>query len=138
MIATPIPARRPRTLVFHRGPVGDVVAFTGRVLLRCAVIIAPFLISVVAFLAANTRFETIAVALLILVYCAVRCVGIAVIERSELAMIGAEHSPAVLVRLRDERRRSRINAAVECGVLAVLGVYAALKVTMPSYLAGWP
>lgn len=61
MIATPIPARHPRAFVIHRGSAGDLVAFTSRVLLRCAVIIAPFLIAVVAFLAADTRFETIAV-----------------------------------------------------------------------------
>ena len=50
-------------------------------------------------------------------------------------MIGAEYTPAALVKLRDERRRSRINATVECGLLAVLGFYAALKITMPSLLA---
>jgi hypothetical protein len=136
MIATPIPARRSRTLVFHRGSVGDVVAFTGRVLLRCAVIIAPFLISVAAFLAADTRFETVAVALLILVYCAIRCVGIAVIERSELAMIGAqqlaialarrqsqfdlEKFAAALKQLRAGHEKSKLQAMVECGSLAIL------------------
>ena len=53
-------------------------------------------------------------------------------------MIGAEHSPATLVRLRDERRRSRMQATVECGLLTILAFYAALKITMPSLVAGWP
>jgi hypothetical protein len=53
-------------------------------------------------------------------------------------MQGAHHSPAMLVRLRDERRRSRRHATVECALLTVLGFYAALKVTAPSLLAGWP
>lgn len=114
------------------------MATFGGILVRAGMTLVMLCIVAGAFLAAQTPFQHVTVALFIFTYCAIRYVGLSVIERSELAMIGAEHSPAVLVRLRDERRRSRINAAVECGVLAVLGVYAALKVTMPSYLAGWP
>ena len=74
------------------------------------------------------------VALFIFLYCALRTVGLAVIERSELVMQVAQHAPATLVRLREERLRSRRQATVECGLLAVLGVYAAVKVVAPHLL----
>ncbi len=53
-------------------------------------------------------------------------------------MQGAQHAPATLVRLREERLRSRRQATVECGLLAVLGVYAAVQVVASSLLVGWP
>lgn len=131
--------RRPRTLVFHRGSIGDLVTFTGRVLLRCAVIIVPFLIAVVAFLAADDSFQTAVIALLILVYCAIRFVGITVVERSELAMISAQQVATALARrtshfdlgpyvetlkrMQDEREKSKLQATVECGSLAILSYY---------------
>ncbi len=43
-------------------------------------------------------------------------------------MQGAQHAPPTLVRLREERLRSGRQATVECALLAVLGVYAALRV----------
>ncbi len=114
------------------------MATFGRVLMRAGMTLVTLLIVWGAFLAAQTPFQHVTVALFIFMYCAIRYVGLSVIERSELAMINVQHSPATLVRLRDERRRSRINATVECGVLAVLGVYAAVKVVAPSLLAAWP
>jgi hypothetical protein len=42
------------------------------------------------------------------------------------------------VRLREERLRSRRQATVECGLLVVLGFYAAVKVVAPGVLVGWP
>jgi len=39
-----------------------------------------------------------------------------------------QHAPATLVRLREERLRSRRQATVECGLLAVLGFCAAVRV----------
>jgi hypothetical protein len=61
---------------------------------------------------------------------------LSVIERSELVMQGAQHAPATLVRLREERLRSRRQATVECGLLAVLGFYAAIKVVAPNLPVG--
>jgi hypothetical protein len=51
-------------------------------------------------------------------------------------MQGAQHTPATLVRLREERLRSRRQATVECGLLAVLGVYAALRAVAPGLIVG--
>lgn len=109
-----------------------------RFAMRASMMLVILLITWGAFLAAKTPFQHVTVALFVFLYCAIRYVGLTVIERSELVMIGTERSTATLVRLRDERRRSRVQATVECGMLAVLGFYAALKVTMPSLLAGWP
>src|SRR5688572_20783919 len=119
---------------WSRAKSGGIMATLGRVLMRAGMMLVTLLIVWAAFIAAATPCQHVTVALCIFLYCAIRYVGLTVIERSELAMIGAEHSPAMLVRLRDERRMSRINATVECGLLAVLGFYAALKVTMPSLL----
>jgi len=109
-----------------------------RVAMRASMMLVTLLIAAAAFLAAQTPFQHVTVALFIFLYCAIRYVGLSVIERSELALQGAQHAPAMLVRLREARLRSRREATVECGLLTVLGVYAALKVTMPSLLAGWP
>lgn len=114
------------------------MATFGRVVMRAGMMLVTLLLVVGAFLAAQTPFQHVTVALMIFLFCAIRYVGMTVIERSELAMINVQHSPATLVRLRDERRRSRVQATVECGLLTVLAVYAALKVVMPSLLAGWP
>ncbi len=92
----------------------------------------------VAMRASMTPFQHVTVALFIFLYCALRTVGLSVIERSELVMQGAQHAPATLVRLREERLRSRRQATVECGLLTVLGFYAAVKVAAPSLLVGWP
>ena len=100
--------------------------------------LVPYLSWEAAFLAAQTPFQHVTVALFIFLYCAIRTVGLSVIERSELVMQGAQHAPPTLVRLREERLRSRRQATVECGLLAVLGVYAAIKVVAPSLLAGSP
>ncbi len=112
------------------------MATFARILMRAGMVLVMLSITVGAFLAAKTPFQHVTVALFIFMYIAIRAVGLSVIERSELAMINVQHSPATLVRLRDERRRSRINATVECGLLAVLGVYSAVKVVAPSLLAG--
>ena len=109
-----------------------------RVAMRASMMLVILLITWGAFLAAQTPFQHVTVALFIFTYCAIRFVGLSVIERSELVLLGAEHALATLVRLRDERRRSRIQATFECGLPTVLGFYAALKVTMPSLLIGWP
>jgi hypothetical protein len=114
------------------------MAILGRVLMRTGMTLVMLAIVAGAFLAAQTPFQHVTVALCIFLYCAIRAVGLSVIERSELAMINAQQPAAVLVRLRDERRRSRINATVECGVMVLLAVCAALKVVMPSLLVGWP
>lgn len=127
-------SRRP--LVFHRGSAADLVAFTGRVLLRAATIIAPFLIAVAAFNAADSHFEEVVIALLILLYCGIRLVGITLVERGQLALITAQEMTTALARrssqfdlepfvaalksLREERERSKVQAAVECGSLAIL------------------
>jgi hypothetical protein len=58
--------------------------------------------------------------------------------RASLVMQGAQHAPATLVRLREERLRSRRQATVECGLLAVLGIYAAVKMVAPGLLVGSP
>jgi hypothetical protein len=113
------------------------MATFGRILIRAGMMLVTLLIGVGAFLAAQTPFQHVTVALFIFLYCAIRYVGLSVIERSELVMQGAQHAPATLVRLREERLRSRRQATVECGLLAVLGVYAAIKVVSPSLLAGW-
>jgi hypothetical protein len=102
--------------------------------MRASMMGVTLLIAVAAFLAAQTPFQHVTVALFIFLYCAIRYVGLSVIERSELVMHGVQHAPATLVRLRDERRRSRLQATVECGLLAVLGFYAALKVAAPHLL----
>jgi hypothetical protein len=106
----------------------------GWILMRAGMVLVTLLIALGAFFGAQTPFQNLTVALLILLYCAIRYVGLSIIERSELAMIGQSHSPAVLVTLRDERRRSRINATVECAVLAALALFAAVKVVAPSLL----
>lgn len=105
-----------------------------RVAIRASITLVTLLIATAAFLAAQTPFQHVTVALFIFLYCAIRYVGLSVIERSELMMQGAEHAPATLVRLRDERLRSRRQATVECGLLAVLGVYTAIKVLSPGLL----
>jgi hypothetical protein len=107
-----------------------------RVAMRASMMLVTLLIAAAAFLAAQTPFQHVTVALFVLMYCAIRFVGLSVIERSELVMQGVQHSPATLVRLRDERRRSRIQATVECGLLTVLGVYAAVRVVAPSLILG--
>lgn len=125
-----------RQLVFHRGSAADLVAFTGRVLLRAAVIIVPFLVSVAAFNAADTHFQEVVIALLILIYCGIRAVGLTLVERGQLALITAQEMTTALARrsshfdlepfvaalksMRAERERSRLQAAVECGSLAIL------------------
>lgn len=109
-----------------------------RVAMRASMLLVTLLIAVAAFLAAQTPFQHTTVALFIFLYCAIRYVGLSVIERSELVMQGVQHASATLVRLREERQRSRRQATVECGLLAVLGVYAAIKVVAPSLLVGWP
>ncbi len=109
-----------------------------RVAMRASMMGVTLLIAVAAFLAAQTPFQHVTVALFIFLYCALRTVGLSVIERSELVMQGAQHAPATLVRLREERLRSRRQATVECGLLAVLGVYAALRVVAPGLMVGWP
>jgi hypothetical protein len=109
-----------------------------RVAMRASMMGVTLLIAVAACLAAQTPFQHVTVALFIFLYCALRTVGLSVIERSELVMHGAQHAPATLVRLREERLRSRRQATVECGLLAVLGVYAAVRVVAPSLLVGWP
>lgn len=109
-----------------------------RVAMRVSIMLVTLLIAVAAFLAAQTPFQHVTVALFIFLYCAIRTVGLSVIERSELVMQGAQHPPATLVRLRDERLRSRCQATVECGLLTVLGFYAPLKVVAPGLLMGWP
>ncbi len=114
------------------------MATFGRVLMRAGMVLVTLLITVGAFLAAKTPFQHVTVALFIFLYCAIRYVGLSVIERSELAMIGTQQSTAELVRLRDERLRSRRQANLECGLLLVLGVYAAIKVVSPGVLVGWP
>jgi hypothetical protein len=106
--------------------------------MRASMMLVTLVIAVAAFLAAQTPFQHVTVALFIFLYCAIRYVGLCVIERSELMMLGAQHTPATLVRLRNERRRSRRHATVECALLTVLGFYAALKVTAPSLLVWWP
>jgi hypothetical protein len=105
-----------------------------RVAMRAAMMGVTLLIAVAAFLAAQTPFQHVTVALFIFLYCAIRYVGLSVIERSELLMQGAQRAPATLVRLREERLRSCRQAAVECGLLVVLGIYAALRVIAPSWL----
>jgi hypothetical protein len=107
-----------------------------RVAMRASMMGVTLLIAVAACLAAQTPFQLVTVALFIFLYCALRTVGLSVIERSELVMQGAQHAPAMLVRLREERLRSRRQATVECELLAVLGVYAAIKVVAPSLLLG--
>jgi hypothetical protein len=106
--------------------------------MRASMMLVTLVIAVAAFLAAQTPFQHVTVALFIFLYCAIRYVGLCVIERSELMMLGAQHTPATLVRLRNERRRFRRHATVECALLTVLGFYAALKVTAPSLLVWWP
>lgn len=110
------------------------MATFARVAIRASMMLVILLITWGAFEAATTPFQHVTVALLIFTYCAIRYVGLSVIERSELVMINAQQSPAELVRLRDERRQSRLHATVECGLLAMLGVYAALKIVAPSML----
>ena len=51
-------------------------------------------VAVAAFLAAQTPFQHVTVALFIFLYCAIRTVGLSVIERSELVMQGVPHTPA--------------------------------------------
>lgn len=114
------------------------MATFARVAMRASMMLVTLLIACAAFLAAQTAFQHVTVALFIFMYCAIRYVGLSVIERSELVLANVQHSPATLVRLRDERRRSRIQATVECWLLAVLGFYAALKVVAPSLLVAWP
>ena len=109
-----------------------------RVAMRASMMLVTLLIAVAAFLAAQTLFQHVTVALFIFLYCALRTVGVSVIERSELVMQGVQHTPATLVRLREERLRSRRQATVECGLLAVLGLYAAVKVVAPGLLMGLP
>ena len=110
------------------------MATFARFAMRASMMLVILLITWGAFLAAKTPFQHVTVALFIFLYCAIRYVGLSVIERAELVMINAQQSPAELARLRDERRRSRILATIECGLLTVLGVYAALEVVAPSRL----
>ena len=105
-----------------------------RVAMRASMAGMTLLIALAAFLAAQTQFQHVTVALFIFLYCAIRYVGLTVIERSELVMHGVQHTPATLVRLRNERLRSRRHATVECGLLTVLGFYAAFKVVAPGVL----
>jgi hypothetical protein len=110
------------------------MATFARVAMRASMMLVILLITWGAFLAAQTPFQHVTVALFIFLYCAIRYVGLSVIERSELVMINAQRPLADLVRLRDERRRSRIQATVECGFLTLLGLYAALEVVSPDLL----
>ena len=110
----------------------------GRVVMRALMILTMLLIATGAFLAAKTPFQHVTVALVILLYCAIRFVGLTVIERSELAMINAQQLAASLEQMHADHRKSRLRATVECGLLTILAFYAALKITMPSLLVGWP
>lgn len=94
------------------------MATFARVLMRALMMLTTLLIATAAFLAAQTPFQHVTVALFIFLFCAIRYVGLGVIERSELVMINAQQSAAELVKLRDERLRSRRQATVECGLLA--------------------
>ena len=114
------------------------MATLGQVVMRALMMLMTLLIVVGAFLAAKTPFQHVAVALMIFLYCAIRFVGLTVIERSELAMINAQRPAAALEELQADHRKSRLRAAVECGFLTILAFYAALKITMPSLLVGWP
>ena len=110
------------------------MATFGRISMRVGMTLVTLLIVWAAFLAAATPFQHVTLALFIFLYCAIRYVGLSVIDRSELAMTGAQHAPATLVPLRDERLRSRRRATVECELLAVLGFYAAVRVVVPELL----
>lgn len=88
---------------------GGRMATFDRVVMRALMMLVTLLIAVGAFLAAQTPFQHVTVSLFIFMFCAIRYVGLAVIERSELATISAEHTAATLVRLRDERQRSRLS-----------------------------
>ncbi len=50
---------------------------------------------------------------------------------TSLVVRGAQHAPTTLVRLREERLRLSRLATVECGLLAVLGVNAAVPAKSP-------
>ena len=130
------------------------MATFGRVVMRALMMLTTLLIAVGAFLAAKTPFQHVTVALMIFLYCSTRFVGLTVIERSELAMINAQRlatamagqadhpelrtfAPA-LEELRADHEKSRLRATVECGLLTILVFYAALKITMPGLLVGWP
>src|SRR5687767_11285991 len=94
---------------------GHMITFA-RVAMRASMMLVTLLIAVAAFLAAQTPFQHVTVALFIFLYCATRYVGLSVVESSELVMINAQQSAAELVKVRDERLRSRIQATVECGL----------------------
>ena len=114
------------------------MATLGQVVMRALMMLMTLLIVVGAFLAAKTPFQHVTVALMIFLYCAIRFVGLTVIERSELAMIDAQRHAATREELQADHRKSRLRATVECGLLTILAFYAALKITMPSLLVGWP
>ena len=121
------------------------MATFGRVVMRALMMLTTLLIVVGAFLAAKTPFQHVTVALMIFLYCAIRFVGLTVIERSELAMTNAQRLyaesrtfAAALEELQADHKKSRLRATVECGFLTILAFYAALKITMPSLLVGWP
>lgn len=134
------PPRQP--IVFHRGSLRELAAFTGRVILRATVIVVPFLIAVAAFNSTEPGFETVVVALLILLYCGIRAVGITIVTRTELAMLGAQQVATALARrssrfdlapftsalqrLRADHAKSQVQAAVECASLAILS-YSAIR-----------
>ena len=70
------------------------MATFARVLMRALMMLTTLLIATAAFLAAQTPFQHVTVALFIFLFCAVRYVGLSVIERSELVMINAQQSAA--------------------------------------------
>ena len=59
--------------------------------MRASVMGVTLLIAVAAFQAAQTPFQHVTVALFIFLYCAIRYVGLSVIERSELVMQARTH-----------------------------------------------
>lgn len=126
----------------------------GRFVMRALMFLTTLLIATGAFLAAQTPFQHVTVALMIFLYCTIRFIGLTIIERSELGMINAQQLAAIMAersghsepgkftaaleQAHAERRESRLRATVECGLLTILAFYAALTITTPSLLAGWP
>ena len=111
------------------------MATFARLAMRASMMLTILLVTLGAFLAARTPAQHLTVALSLFLYCAIRSGGLAVLERSELVQrLDARQTPADLVRLRDERRRSRVQATIECAFLALVGVTAALKAIPPTPL----
>ena len=62
-----------------------------RVAMRASMMGVTLVLAVAACLAPQTPFQHVTVALFIFLYCAIRTVGLSIIERSELMMQGAQH-----------------------------------------------